>query len=140
MASGEGLSLNLSTIPKEVMYRPNPDGSLLLRVDKVASGTTITIPVKVKATNFYPSPELGTFLSVSYEYKDSIGRTMPGYSGSNIVKVTLSVSKTFLYIVSALILVSAVLIAIRIKNRARSGRRSPLLTERRKRGRIPFES
>jgi hypothetical protein len=140
MASGEGLSLNLSMIPKEVMYRPNPDGSLLLRIDKVASGTTITIPVRVKATNFYPSPELGTFLSVSYEYKDSIGRTMPGYSGSNIVKVTLSVSKTFLYIVSALIIVLAVLIAIRIKNRVKSTKRSPLLIERRKRGRIPFES
>ena len=141
LSTGEGLKLNLSMLPKEVMYRPNPDGSLTLRMDKVASGGTITLPVRVRAVNFYPAYELGSFLTVSYDYKDSIGRTMPGYSGSSIVKVTLKVSKTFLYAVSIAILVLAVLIAVRIRNRARArSRKSMLLTERRKRGRIPFES
>ncbi|MCS7102440.1 MAG: hypothetical protein NZ992_00990 [Candidatus Korarchaeum sp.] len=141
LSAGEGLSLNLSMVPEEVMYKPNPDGSLYLRVDKVASGSTITLPVRVKATNFYPSHELGSFVTLSYEYKDAIGRSMSGYSGSNIVKVTLLVSKTFLYMISAIVIVIALLIAIRIRNRARaSPKRSPLLLERRKRGRIPFES
>ncbi|MEM0017510.1 MAG: hypothetical protein QXJ48_04885 [Candidatus Korarchaeum sp.] len=141
LSTGEGLSLNLSAVPKEVMYRPNPDGSLSLRVDKVASGTTVTLPVRVRATNFYPAPELGSFIALSYEYKDAIGRSMSGYSGSNIVKVILVVSRTFLYMVSALILVIAVLVAVRIRNRARAGsKRSPLLAERKRRGRVPFES
>lgn len=141
LSTGEGLSLNLSAAPKEVMYRPNPDGSLSIRVDRVASGSTITLPVRVRATNFYPAHELGSFVALSYEYKDAMGRSMSGYSGSSMVRVTLLVSKTFLYLVSALILVLAVLIAVRIRNRAKlSSRRVLLLAERRKRGRVPFES
>jgi len=141
LSAGEGLSINLSMIPNDVMYRPNPDGSLSLRIGKVASGSTLTLPVRVRATNFYPAYELGSFVTLSYEYKDSIGRTMSGYSGSSMVKVTLFVSRTFLYIVAALMLILALLIAIRIRNRARaSSRRSILMGERRKRGRIPFES
>ncbi len=144
VATGEGANLNLSMVPKNVLMRPNPDGSMLLRVDKLKSGDTLSIPLRLKATNFYPATELGSFLSIGYDYKDSIGRSMPYYSGSTIVKVDITVSKNFIYLVSAIILAIAALLAIRIYNRSRRARRertSPLIKLQKKRkGRSPFGS
>ncbi len=144
VATGEGVNLNLSMVPKNVLMRPNPDGSMLLRIDKLKSGDTLSIPLRLKATNFYPATELGSFLSIGYDYKDSIGRSMPYYSGSTIVKIDITVSKNFIYLVSVIILVVAALLAIRIYNRSRRARRertSPLIRAPRKRkGRSPFGS
>ena len=138
----------MSMVPKDVLLRPNPDGSMLLRVDKLKSGDTMTIPIRLKATNFYPATELGSFVSIGYEYKDSIGRSMPQFSDSTIVKVRVRVSKNFIYLISAIILVIAALIAIRLYNRAKRSRESmrrvsPLVartSRRRGKGRSPFGS
>ncbi len=144
VATGEGVNLNLSMVPKSVLMRPNPDGSMLLRIDKLKSGDTLSIPLRLKATNFYPAAELGSFVSIGYDYKDSIGRSMPYYSGSTIVKVSIVVSKNFIYLISAIILVIAALLAIRIYNRSRRSRReraSPLMRpSKRRKGRSPFGS
>lgn len=146
ISTGEGITLNLSLVPKDVLLRPNPDGSILLRIDRLKSGDTVSIPVKLKATNFYPATELGSFVSIGYEYKDSIGRSMPQFSDSTIIKVSVVVSKNFIYLISAIILVIAALIAIRLYNRARKSREtrrvSPLITRpsKRRRGRSPFGS
>ncbi len=140
MSTGEGVSLNLSMIPKNVLMRPNPDGSMLLRIDKLKSGETVTLPVRLKAINFYPATELGSFVSIGYEYKDSIGRSMPQFSDSTIIKVRVRVSKNFIYLVSAIVLVIAALVAIRLYNRARRSRESsrrisPLVRKSPRRGR-----
>ncbi len=143
VATGEGVNLNLSMVPKSVLMRPNPDGSMLLRIDKLKSGDTLSIPIRLKATNFYPATELGSFVSIGYDYKDSIGRSMPYYSGSTIVKVDITVSRNFIYLISAIILAIAVLLAIRIYNRSRSRRErtSPLIRpSKRRKGRSPFGS
>ncbi|MDK2373208.1 MAG: hypothetical protein QI197_07525 [Candidatus Korarchaeota archaeon] len=149
IATGEGITLNLSMVPEDVLLRPNPDGSMLLRIDKLKSGDTMTIPLRLKATNFYPATELGSFISVGYEYKDSIGRSMPQFSDSTIIKVRVRVSKNFIYLISVIILVIAVLMAIRLYNRVRRSKESmrrvsPLVartTRRRGRGRrSPFGS
>ncbi len=142
---GEGLTYNLTYVPKDVLLRPNPDGSTLIRVEKLKSGDTLSIPLRIKATNFYPATELGSFISIGYEYKDSIGRSMPQFSDSLIIKVAIVVSKTFIYVVSAIILIIAAFIAIRIYNRSKARKReskrlSPLVSSPRKRGRrrTPF--
>lgn len=145
VSTGEGVTLNFSMVPKEVLLRPNPDGSMLLRIDKLKSGDTITLPLRLKATNFYPAAELGSFISIGYDYKDSIGRSMPQFSGSTIIKVRVRVSQGFIYLVSAIIIVIAALIGIRIYNRTRRSRESrkvsPLIrTSKRRRGRSPFGS
>ncbi len=144
VSTGEGIDLNLSMVPKDILMRPNPDGSMLLRIDKLKSGDTLSMPFRLKATNFYPATELGSFVSIGYDYKDAIGRSMPYYSGSMIVKISVTVSENFIYLISAIILVITALIAIRIYNRSkrtRSKRTSPLVSpSRRKKGRSPFGS
>ncbi len=147
ISPGEGIRLNLTALPEGVYIKPNPDGSFTLKIKRIKAGESLSLPISVKATNFYPSLDLGTYLSIKYEYKDSKGRNMPSFSGSGLVKLRVVASQSFFIIIALITAVVIVLVAIRVYNRRKIARReerraSPFIRQppKKRRGRRPFGS
>ena len=147
VSSGEGVMLNLTSLPEGVYMKPNPDGSYVLKLKNLPAGKSISIPIYLKAVNFYPAFNLGTYLSIRYEYKDSKGRDMPSFTGSGLVKLKVVASQTFFLIIGAVFAIIASLIAIRLYNRSKRTKReerrvSPFVRapKKKRKGRRPFGS